>query len=222
MVFVKSRRRSRRRFVSRRRMGGPLVMRRRRRPMTAGNVKRIIDAELKFRDLSVGPVEIPAVNGSVVQISNIAQGDGVSQRTGNWIKPTSFMGAFTLEGNPASAQTTTQFRIGVVQWKENESINAIDLTKLMQDNFAPHLGFNIQNKGQFKILWSRIGILSNNNDNPQFQKLFRFYVKPSLKVLYDDAAFRNNQLFVFGFSDLDTLSEPPTYLFDVRLRYTDS
>jgi len=71
----------------------------RRKPMTTGRVMRIIDAELKVRDLGVGPIPIPSVLGSVLQISNVAQGDGNDQRTGNWIKPTSWMGTITLQGN---------------------------------------------------------------------------------------------------------------------------
>ncbi len=92
----------------------------------------------------------------------------------------------------------------------------------MQDTFAPHQQFNIENKGQFKILWSRTGILSQDDDNPQFFKVHRFYVKPPMKILFDDAAFKNNHLFIFAFTDIDTTANPPSYSFDTRLRYTDS
>ena len=57
---------------------------RRRRPMTTGKVKRIIDAELKFRDLGIGITFIPPA-GTVQHLSLINQGDLVNQRSGNWI-----------------------------------------------------------------------------------------------------------------------------------------
>ncbi len=201
-----------------------MLRRRRRRPMTTGKVKRIIDAELKVRDLGVGPVEIPAGTGSVVHISNIGQGDLNTERNGNWIKPTSFMGTFTVQGNNAGAASgiIPQYRVGVVCWKENQTLNPLDLAKLMQDTFAPHQQYNIENKGQFKVLWSRTGILSQDDDNPQFLKIHRFYVKPPMKVLFDNDAFKNNHLFVFAYSQIDTAADPPSYSFDVRLRYTDS
>ncbi len=196
----------------------------RRRPMTAGRVKRIIDAELKVADLGVGPLEIPAGVGSVIHISNIAPGDANNQRNGNWIKPTSWMGTITVQGNNAGAATgiIPQYRVGIVCWKENETLNPIELSSIMQDTFAPHQQFNIENKGQFKILWSRTGILSQDDDNPQFLKIHRFYVKPPMKVLFDDAALKNNHLFIFAYSQIDAAANPPSYSFDTRLRYTDS
>ena len=122
----------------------------------------------------------------------------------------------------ANPDLVPRFRIGCICWKENESLNPITLAKFMQSTDAPHQQYNIENKGQFKILWSRTGILSNQNTNPQFQKVFRFYLKPPMKVLYDDAALRNNHLFIFGYSDVNALVDPPSFAFDTRLRYTDS
>ncbi len=133
------------------------------------------------------------------------------------------MGTITLQGNNlASANIVPQFRVGIVCWKENEENNPIDLAQIMQDTNAPHQQYNVENKGQFKILWSRTGILSNHSQNPHYQKILRFYVKPSMKVLFDNADFKNNHLFVFAYSDIDTAADPPMYSFDVRLRYTDS
>ncbi len=218
---------STRSFARRRRMNrkvrrvGGIRRRVRRRPMTSGRVKRIIDAELKFRDLDVGPVDIPSATGSVVLISNIGQGDSAIQRTGNWLKPVSWMGTITIQGNQNNvADLTSLFRVFIVCWKENEDINALDLAKVVQDTASPHQGFNIQNKGQFKILWSRTGIVSNNTDNPQFQKMYRFYVKPSMKILFDDASLRNNHLFIIAYSD--QAADPPSLIFSTRLRFTDS
>ncbi len=200
-----------------------MTRRRYRKPMTTGRVKRIIDAELKVSDLSVEDISIPSVTGSIIRISNIAQGDLNDQRNGNWVKPTTWMGTITLQGNPAAdPDTVPSFRIGVVCWKENETLNPISIAQIMQDSVDPHQQFNIENKGQFKILWSRTGLLSNQNRNPQFQKVFRFYVCPSMKVLYDDAAAKNNQLFIFAYTGTDTLLNPPTMAFSTRLRFTDS
>ena len=92
----------------------------------------------------------------------------------------------------------------------------------MQDTAAPHQQYNIQNKGQFQILWSRTGVLSNQDTNPQYQKVHRFYVKPRMKILFNNAAFKNNHLFIFAYSDIDAAANPPTLTFDTRLRFTDS
>ncbi len=209
------------------RRGRRAVRRRRyRRPamsmVSARFVRRIVDAELKFRDLGVGPVDLPTINGNITHISNVSTGDSASERTGNWIKPVTWMGTITVEADAANTNETVQYRIGCVCWKENQDANPIELVKLMQDTSAPHQYYNIQNKGQFKVLWSRTGILSTNIDNSKFQEVHKFYIKGMQKILFNNADFKNNHLFIFGYSDIPTASDPPRYSFDTRLRYTDS
>jgi len=206
-----------------RNMGKRVPRRIRRRPMTVGKVKRIIDAELKVVDHSIGPAFIPQNTGIVFHITSIAQGDANNERNGNWIKPVSFMGTITVSGNElADANLVPRYRVGVIVWKENQANNVCVLNQFMQNVFDPHQQYNIESKGQFKILWSRTGILSNQDVNPQYQKIHRFYVKPSMKVLYSDAGLRNNQIFLFAYSDVDTGFNPPDITFSTRLRYTDS
>jgi len=216
-------RRFRRRRVTARRRGAMVPRRPRRRPMTTGRVKRIIDAELKLTDHSIGPAQIPDTTGVVFLVSVINQGDGNNERNGNWVKPVSWMGTITVQGNETADPTLVpRFRVGVLVWKENQTLNPCTLDKILQNTVDPHQQYNVENKGQFKILWSRTGILSNQDTNPQYQKILRFYVKPSMKVLYDDDASKNNQLFLFGSSDVDTTLNPPSFTFSTRLRYTDS
>ncbi len=219
--------RSRRRFNIRsrkaRRMGFRARPTRRIRRMTPGKVKRIIDAELKFRDRDLGPLDIPNAVGLVTELSiGIAQGDAVNERNGNWIKPVTLYGTITVQGNAVAVQDTSLFRHMIVVWKENETNNPIDLGQIVQSTVFPHQGFNVQNKGQYRILWSRTGIVSNNTDNPQFQKMHRYYVKPSMKILYDGNAPKNNQIFFISFSDINLANDPPNVEFSHRLRYTDS
>jgi len=214
MPFRRNNRRTRRRRPMRRT---------RRKAMTAGRVRRIVDAELKVRDLGVGPVAIPSVTGSLTHITAIAQGDTNISRTGNWIKPVTWMGTITVEGNFNDVlNTTVPYRIGCFCWKENQQVNQADIGKLMQDTSAPHQQYNIANKGQFKLLWSRTGVISSTPANPRFQSTHKFYVKPPTKVLYEGANFKNNHLFIFGYSSVAGESNPPSMSFDTRLRYTDS
>ncbi len=206
---------------------GRRPMRRRRRtyrpkPMTVGRVQRIVGAELKFRDLGVGPIALPSVTGLISHVSGIVQGDTATTREGNWIKPTTWMGTFIITGNVAGATTTDAFRLVCLQWKENQDVDPVTLAKVMQDTSAPLQQYNIQSKGSFKVLWSRTGIVSNDVNNPQFQKMLRFYVKPRMKILYDASDFRKYHLFIVAYSDIAAASDPPTISFDTRLRFTDS
>lgn len=198
-----------------------------RRGMTARRVKKIaikaIAQELKDRDLSIEGAPMPTVTGSVIPITGpIAQGDTFRQRSGNWIQPQFFDGKITIQADAANLDETVLYRVMVVQWNESEDLNGISLTKLMDDTSDPHQGYNIESKGQFKILWSRSGILSTSIENPRFQEYLTFRVKPPKRVLWAGEVDKNGHLFIVSYSDVATGNNPPTITFSVRLRYTDS
>ncbi len=94
--------------------------------------------------------------------------------------------------------------------------------KIMQDVNAPHQQFNVENKGQFKVLWSRTGILSNQNTNAQYLKTLKFYVKPSLKTFYSNGIDKANHIFFFGYTGVEVINNPPSISIETRIRYTDS
>ncbi len=192
------------------------------RPMTSGKVRRIIDAELKVSDLNIGLLAMPDTVGARFHLSNISLGDANTERTGNWIKPVSLMGTLIVQAQLGTSVTTPRFKVFVVQWREDAVLNTPDLVKIVQDVVEPHQQFNVESKGQFKILWSWTGTVVPNADNPQFVKTKRFYLKPPRKILYDDDVLKKEQLYLFGFSDVDGLDNPPFISGNIRLRYTDS
>ncbi len=226
MVFTKTYRRRRRRFVRRRAKGlGPLTMtrRRRRRPMTAGRVKRIIDAELKVHDINNPEIAFDNLVGTIVSLSNVPQGDTNTERTGNWIKPTTLMGTITVQGVDNLATELTRGRVSIVQWRENQDADPISLDRILQDVALPHQQYNVESKGSFKILWSKVFTVINQDNNPKFSYTWRFYLRPSMKVLFDDADQRKYHLFIVASSDKVALSgDEPLMNFDTRMRYTDS
>lgn len=216
--MIRSKFRSRRRLKRRARIAGGRLSR--RRPMTVGKVKRIIDAELKVQDSNVSRLATPSVGGFRVHLTNIDVGDSNDERTGNWIKPTALMGTVVMIGDAAQASILSRFKVYVVQWRESDDLNPATNEKIVQDSTNPHQQFNIESKGQFKILWSWNGFVLNNPDNSQFAKMKRFYVKPPRKVLYDDDVFKKEHLFIFAYSD--QALNPPLISYGIRLRYTDS
>ncbi len=186
-------------------------------------VRREVDAELKFRDLDIAFAPIPTVTGSVTNITlGIDQGNLNTNRSGNWIKPTTFMGKIVVTADDNNGAISTQYRCMVVCWKEDESTNPLTLAKLMQDTSEPHQGYNIANKGQFQVLKSWTGVLSNHNQNSKVIQYHTFYLKPKMKVLYSAANAKNNQLFICAFSQFATGQNPAVFRFSTRLRYTDS
>ncbi len=190
--------------------------------MTVGKVKRIIDAELKLKDSNVSALAVPNTLGFSNHLSIIDQGDLNTERSGNWIKPVSLHGTVVIQGNTTNVIEISRFKVYVVQWREDQGLNPITLAKVVQSVINPHQAFNVESKGQFKILWSWTDTIVNNTENSQFVKTRRFYVKPPRKVLYDVDEFKKEQLFIWAFSDTAILDDPPFISFGIRLRYTDS
>ncbi len=188
--------------------------------MTPGKVKRIIDAELKFEDTFLASLSMPATVGRIVHLSNVAIGTGESERIGNWIKPVTLYGVLSVQADETNLEPFQPFRIAIVQWRENQNVDSITLPKLVQGAATPFQGYNVESKGAFKILWTWVGHVIGEQNNPQYIKNRRFYLKPRTKVLFDDADFRKYHLFLVGFSDNAAMA--PTVYGNVRLRYTDA
>ncbi len=201
---------------------------RRTKPVTRAVVKRIVrsQAELKFKDLSIAVTALPTVLGNLVNLTagaSLDQGDGVSQRNGNWIQPVSMSGHVLLVANAANTNEFHEYKVMIVQWMEDQGVANLTLAKIVDDTSDPYQGQNIQNKGQFRILWSRTGLLSTNPDNSNFQKLHKFNFKlPARKILYSINVDKANHIFMVGYSGDAAAAEPCEWRHSTRIRYTDS
>jgi len=209
------RRNSRRRRIRRRPM----------RHMTVGRVKRIISAELKqlTSDFDLTPVRIGT--SIVLSMSNVAQGDFASNRTGNWIQPINMHGYVTLTGTPGASVDTLQVRVGLLRWMNDASTDLPDITQIVNDSGNPSGPFSFRDKNSFKILWSRFVNIQNNNDSPQFLKTLRYYVRMgrSQKALYDGPLTgKKYQLFFFALADGLAAGDDVQVSLTNTLRFTDS
>ncbi len=215
-------RRNRRTFRKRRSMGfGPLVQRR-RRPMTVGRVKKIIGAELKFRLVDFRDSAFTLANPTLVRLSEVSQGDGNFQREGNRITPVNLHGHVTVVGDTTMPTNTTDVRVAIFRWNEDESSNAPAAEDIMEDPAELGGPYNINNRGMFKIVWSRYFTLVNNADNSAFRRTLRFYVKlSSPKVLFDGTDLKKFHYFLMILSNSTELSEP-TATANITFRFTDS
>ncbi len=200
------------------------MRRRYKRPMTVGRVKRIIAAELKLRVIGNDFLNIPAATGNIQNITNIAQGDTNLTRTGNWIQPITIHGYVVLRGIDGSATPTNNIRVGIIRWMNDASIDVPTIGKIMFDSAAPNGPFSIVNKGSFKVLWSRTMTITNDMQNPQFQRQLRFYVRTGRgsRTLYAGGTLKRFQLYFFAFSNDVAGLSVPQYMLDLTFRFTDS
>lgn len=228
MPLTSSYRRYRRRARKTRTMGGIRKgFRGRRRVMTTGKVKRIIGAELKFLVQRNHDVVINAGAPFVQPLTYIAQGNNNNQRDGNRLSPTNIHGNLTVIGEDAAAGTIqANIRCLILRWNEDASVAEPTVNDIIQANNSIGGAYNIDNRGQFKVVWSRYFVLINNADNPQFKKTLRFYVRLSgaPKILYDGAGgvAANAKKYHYYFMVMSDSLDSPELTLDSTFRFTDS
>ncbi len=216
MTFTRMRKR---RFTRRRKFS-----RRRPRPMTVGRVKRIISAELKQSVTDFDFVPTMIGTSLITHLSNIAQGDLSTERTGNWLQPINLHGYVTVTGTAGASEETLQVRVGLFRWLNDQSVDPPDIGQIVNDTGNPSGPFSFRDKNSFKILWSRFVNVQTNPDSPQFLKTLRYYIRlgRSQKLLYDNAEFKKYQLFFFALSDGLVVGDEVQVSLTNTLRYTDS
>ncbi len=195
----------------------------RRRPMTAYKVRRIINAELKVRFLSVALNDITQGLGDLVAVtSTIAIGGLAGQRVGNWIKPINLHGSVVITGEDGAAEPLFNVRCGFIQWLNDEQFDPVSVAQIIEDPVAPFGPLNFGNRGSFKQLWSRKYIVSNDVQNSQFLKNIPFYIKLRVpQCTYDDGNPKKFQLYFYILGD-HLLATAPKFSLDFTCRYTDS
>ncbi len=200
-----------------------------RNPALNYAVRRIVSAELGFTYNHSGPVSLDQDVGDIVHLTDINIGDLQSERKGNWIQPINIHGLITVSADLGGiAQDTPLVRVGILRWKEDMSVVGVPtppiLTDFMHDISNPHGPFKFTGKGKFDIIWTRLCILSNSQENTRRQMLYPFHVNVSKKqrVYYDGTLNRKYHLFYFALSDVPGVDSPPRSQFDITVRYTDS
>ncbi len=202
--------------------------RRRSRPMrhmTVGRVKRIISAELKQNVTDFDFLGVRIGMADITLLSNIAQGDLSTNRTGNWIQPINLHGYVTLTGTVGASVQTLQVRVGIFRWMNDFDSDPPDITQIVSDPGNPSGPFSFKDKNSFKILWSRFLNLQTNADSPQFLKTLRYYIRigRSQKALYDGGITpKKYQLFFFALADGLAAGDEVQVSLTNTLRFTDS
>jgi len=193
------------------------------KPMTPYRVTKIIGAELKRFTTSLNGIA-PADLGSIIPLSDlILQGDLATQRSGDWIKPINLHGTVSVKATDSAGQIVT-VRCFVFRWNEDASSGPPVLADIVSNTSAPGSQFNFANKGLFKVVYTKVFNLVNQDNNPAYQKLLKLYIKlnKSPKILFNGAFPKKNHLYFGIFADTDAVGETPTFRLDVVLRYTDS
>jgi len=194
-----------------------------RRPMTNYRVRRIIDAELK-RFTNTTNSDAPATTGSVFPLTDIiGQGISSTQRIGDWIKVINLHGNLSVKAQDSVGQIVA-VRAFIFQWNETAEAGPPSLEDIVNNVTAPTGQFSFSNKGQFRILWTKLFNVVNQDNNPAYQRMLKIYIRTNRlpKTLFTGVLPRKFHYYFMIFSDTAAPGEIPEYRLDLTVRYTDS
>lgn len=188
------------------------------------NSKIARQPELKFYDGSLNTTS--TVLGNVgTTMTPIGQGVGDNSRIGEKATIRYLSCRYAVWGdNGVSAPFVNKVRIIVAQWyPTTTSVGVPAIGQVIVNAAAPYSYYQMKTSTQFKILYDRKMITSNDTSNASFENYGEFTIQgKDVKPLhYEDALTTgNNQIVLWAISDNNTV-DPVTFNFEWRVRYSD-
>lgn len=168
---------------------------------------------------------ISLTSDSIVHLTPIAQGDGVSDRSGNRVSLQSIHIRGILQGG-AVGGTATQpqpIRLMLVLAKSWDSTSNIAVSDLLDSSSYESFRDLEQDTKNFKVLMDKSYIVYGTYNNPSFAKLVNINRKVNIPCEFDGGAtnqMKRNQLFLVAIAD--NTGATGTFNYQSRIRFTDA
>lgn len=208
-----------------------------KKPYRKGGFKRAVakvirsvmpKPEKKFLSLTSTDASID-IAGVLVHLSAVAQGDDVSNRTGNDITCDYIDANITLSNLNAGTSLNDAAFLRCMIVQDTQQNNANPTIAQVLESVTPSSHLNIDNIGRFKVLYDWKGMLNVPNltgaSTMATRKFLHVYKKlygKSRKIEYTGANatdVHNNNLYAIFITDTD---EVGTFFFDFRMGYYDN
>ncbi len=194
--------------------------------MQVYKLKSLINVEQKFFDVTSASTAIPDGVGTIIQLTNIGQGDTDVTRDGSQIKLTSWMFKAIIVTNTSVANTGQSITIMLIEDKQtNGAIYTTgDLLASITNVLSVVSALNLDNKFRFKV--HKRWIIDLNTDG-KARRTLQFYKKfgNNIKLRFDANSPAITDLTSKSLSLLFISNEAtntPTITFFNRLRFVDN
>lgn len=190
------------------------------------NLKRVINVEYKFFDVTGNGTTIPDGVGTIVQLSNIPQGDTDITRDGAQVKLMSIDFKAILTVNTSDANTGTACTVALIVDKQtNGAIYATgDLLASTANVLSIVSSNNLDNKYRFKVL-KRWIVKMDNLANPKVILKYHHKFHNKMKLRFESStpsiADLNSRSLSLLFISNQATNVPQITFFN-RLRYVDN
>ncbi len=183
----------------------------------------LVNPEFKFLDTLGTQTVIPEAAGTIVPLTNVAQGDTSSTRTGDSIKLTSL----TMKANISMSTSSVQTHCVIFLVEDKQTNSALYTTSQLLTDVTQHdsivSSLNLDNKYRFRVIKRWNFTLEDNGKQSKYIKFYhRFHEKYHLR--YDgnagtiaDLSSKSLSLLFIG----NEGTNRPNITFNIRIRYLD-
>lgn len=180
-------------------------------------IRGLVNSELKFHDVESSTTF--SNSGAMINLTEIAGGSGDAQRNGNSI----FVRYITLRGimaaNTNASYNTCRMIVFIDKDTSGTTPTASDVLATTTTGFVPIAPLNDTNRARYKVLTSKLVLLSPSDYNEPFKS----YMNIRHHVRYNSATATDTdkgQIYCLFVSDQDTLT--PLYTLHSRVAYHDN
>lgn len=212
---------------SRRRKRSALTNRQKAEVMALAKKVDERDQETYFHDLSRQTQNMQNA-GSIVDLSLVPQGDGVSARNGDEIDVKFFQlrGALfapTVYNSGSGASQGIDYRIMVIQWHPNSGTEFPNMSSLFENTTNPLSFRNLDFTKQYRVLYEDRGVLVNSAGNDDSAKYVEFTIpgKQIRKIGFNDAASTGED-HIFIVCQSSEVTNGPRLIYTTRMGYQDA
>ena len=180
-------------------------------------VASVINVEHKHVDYTANDVGL-GTTGTVLTLTQIAQGDGISNRSGNSVKLTGLNMQFSLQKDP---NITDDFvRVMLLEDTQQQADTAITANDVLGAGFNHTSLLNLNTLGRFKVRWNKV---FNLNDATRKSMMVKKYFKLNHHVRFNGSATSDIQrggLYILYFDA--SASPTSTITYSVRVSFVDN
>ncbi len=189
--------------------------------VVAYGVKKLLNVEYKFHDVQLTTSAITPT-GTIVQLTNIPQGDTDISRDGAQVKLTSTVSKFFIASNSSAFQTNIRVMLVLDKQTNGAIYTMLDLLKDTDGNDIIVSQLNLDNQYRFRVLYDKVISLSNVGITSAHRAIHK---KLQHKLRFESStpsiADLNSKSFSLVFISNQTTNSPLVTLFS-RIKYLDN
>ncbi len=188
--------------------------------------KRLLNVEFKFFDIIGANLAVPDGVGTIVQLTNIPQGDTDVTRDGAQVKLMSINFKAVIRVNTSVANTGSSVTVMLIEDRQTNGAIYItaDLLASVENSVSVVSSLNLDNKFRFRVLKRWIFMISKEGAN---RRILKWHHKfgDKMKIRYENStpsiADLNSRSLSLLFISNESTNEPAITFFN-RLRYIDN